>query len=133
MVETLLASLGVRSCPHPYRLLARCVVSVGQNPHFLCGEIISDISFEEDLLYPLPDLHFGHCVSMRSRRRVQAVSQISTVVIVGLARRSGARVVPTNRDKTLFDKVVTLRMWTGIGEVISPVLKRPLGEQPKRF
>ena len=81
----------------------------------------------------MPDLHFGHCVSMRSRHRAQAASQISTIVIVGLALRSGARVVPANRDKTLFDKVVTLRMWTGIGKVISPVLKRPLGEQPKRF
>jgi hypothetical protein len=54
---------------------------------------------------------------------------------VGLALRSGARVVLANRGKTPYDKVVTLRVWTGIGEVIPSAVKRveqELGEQPNR-
>jgi len=56
--------------------------------------------------------------------------------LVGLALRSGAQVVLTNQGKTPYDEVVTLRMWTGIGEVIPPAVervKRVLGEQPNRF
>jgi NAD-dependent SIR2 family protein deacetylase len=55
--------------------------------------------------------------------------------LVGLALRSGARVVLANRGKTPYDEVVTLRVWTGIGEVIPPAVKRverELGEQPNR-
>jgi NAD-dependent protein deacetylase/lipoamidase len=55
--------------------------------------------------------------------------------LVGLALRSGARVVLANRGKTPYDEVVTLRVWTGIGEVIPSAVKRverELGEQPNR-
>ena len=55
--------------------------------------------------------------------------------LVGLALRSGARVVLANQGKTPYDEAVTLRVWTGIGEVIPPAVKRvkrTLGEQPSR-
>jgi NAD-dependent deacetylase len=55
--------------------------------------------------------------------------------LVGLALRSGARVVLANQGRTPYDEVVTLRVWTGIGDVIPPAVervKRVLGEQPKR-
>jgi NAD-dependent SIR2 family protein deacetylase len=56
--------------------------------------------------------------------------------LVGLALRSGARVVLANQGKTPYDEVVTLRVWTGIGEMIPPAVhrvQRILGERPKRF
>ncbi len=52
--------------------------------------------------------------------------------LVGLALRSGARVVLVNRGKTPYDRTATLRVWTGIGEVLPPVVERvreALGEQ----
>jgi NAD-dependent deacetylase len=55
--------------------------------------------------------------------------------LVGLALRSGARVVLANRGKTPYDEAVTLRVWTGIGDVVPPVVervKRALGEQTNR-
>jgi NAD-dependent deacetylase len=55
--------------------------------------------------------------------------------LVGLALGSGARVVLANRGETPYDRAVTLRVWTGIGEVIPPAVervKRALGRQPKR-
>src|SRR5215210_5955572 len=55
--------------------------------------------------------------------------------LVGLALRCGARVVLINQGDTPYDEVVTLRVWTSIGDVIPPAverLKRVLGEQPNR-
>jgi NAD-dependent deacetylase len=55
--------------------------------------------------------------------------------LVGLALKSGARVVLVNEGKTPYDEVVTLRAWRGIGAVIPPAVervKRALGEQPRR-
>ena len=55
--------------------------------------------------------------------------------LVGLALRSGARVILANQGETPYDEVVTLRVWTGIGEVIPPaveLVKQVLGEQPGR-
>jgi NAD-dependent deacetylase len=55
--------------------------------------------------------------------------------LVGLALRSGARVVLANRGKTPYDEAVTLRVWTGIGDVVPPAVervKRALGEQTNR-
>jgi NAD-dependent protein deacetylase/lipoamidase len=52
--------------------------------------------------------------------------------LVGLALRSGARVVLVNRGKTPYDRTATLRVWTGIGEVLPPAVERvreALGEQ----
>jgi NAD-dependent deacetylase len=56
--------------------------------------------------------------------------------LVGLALRSGSRVVLVNEGKTPYDRVATLRLWAGIGEVIPPAVQRAkqtLGEQPSRF
>ena len=55
--------------------------------------------------------------------------------LAGLALRGGARVVLVNRGKTPYDDVVTLRAWTGIGDVFPPAVERVkwvLGEQPNR-
>jgi mono-ADP-ribosyltransferase sirtuin 6 len=52
--------------------------------------------------------------------------------LVGLALRSGARVVLVNRGKTPYDRAATLRVWAGIGEVIPPAVERvrwALGDQ----
>jgi NAD-dependent SIR2 family protein deacetylase len=54
--------------------------------------------------------------------------------LVGLALRSRAKVVLVNRGKTPYDRAVTLRVWTGIGEVIPPAVDRvkwTLEEQSK--
>ena len=53
--------------------------------------------------------------------------------LVGLALRSGARVILVNRGETPYDEAVTLRVWASIAEVIPPAverLRRSLGEQP---
>jgi NAD-dependent deacetylase len=55
--------------------------------------------------------------------------------LVGFALGSGARVVLVNRGKTPYDRAVTLRSWTGIGDVIPPAVeraKRALAGQPSR-
>jgi NAD-dependent deacetylase len=55
--------------------------------------------------------------------------------LVGLALKSGARVVLANQGKTPYDEAATLRVWTGIGEVIPPaveLVKRALEDRPKR-
>jgi NAD-dependent SIR2 family protein deacetylase len=44
--------------------------------------------------------------------------------LVGRALRSGARVVLVNKGKTPYDRKATLRVWTGIGEVIPPGVQR---------
>jgi NAD-dependent deacetylase len=44
--------------------------------------------------------------------------------LVGLALGSGARVVLVNQGETPYDEGVTLRAWTGIGEVIPPAVQR---------
>jgi NAD-dependent deacetylase len=48
----------------------------------------------------------------------------SAASLVGLALRSGARVVLVNEGKTPYDEVVTLRVWRGIGAVIPPAVER---------
>ncbi len=56
--------------------------------------------------------------------------------LVGLALRSGARVVLANRGETPYDAAVTLRAWTGIDDVLPSAVtqvERALGEQPNRF
>ena len=44
--------------------------------------------------------------------------------LVRLALRYGARVVLVNQGETPYDEVVTLRVWTGIGDVIPPAVER---------
>ena len=56
--------------------------------------------------------------------------------LVGLALRSGARVVLINEGKTPYDRAATLRVRTSISEVIPPAVeqvKQALGEQPHTF
>ena len=55
--------------------------------------------------------------------------------LVGLALGCGARVVLINRGQTPYDGAATLRVRTGIGEVIPPAVeraRRALGERPNR-
>ena len=50
--------------------------------------------------------------------------------LVGLALESGARVALVNQGETPYDDAVTLRVWTGIGDVLPPVVewvRRALG------
>src|SRR5215207_4594457 len=52
--------------------------------------------------------------------------------LVRQALKGGARVVLVNEGKTPYDRAATLRLWTGIGEVLPPAVeraKRVLGEQ----
>jgi mono-ADP-ribosyltransferase sirtuin 6 len=44
--------------------------------------------------------------------------------LVGLALKSGARVVLVNRGKTPYDRAATLRAWAGIGDVVPPAVER---------
>ncbi len=55
--------------------------------------------------------------------------------LVGLALGSGVRVVLDNQGEAHYDEVVTLRAWSGIGEVMPPTVERvkwALGKQPNR-
>jgi NAD-dependent SIR2 family protein deacetylase len=56
--------------------------------------------------------------------------------LVRQAIRSGARVILVNQGETPYDAAVTLRVWSGIGEVILPTVervKRAIGEQLNTF
>ena len=44
--------------------------------------------------------------------------------LVRQALKAGARVVLVNEGRTPYDRVATLRVWTGIGEVIPPAVER---------
>ena len=55
--------------------------------------------------------------------------------LVGLALGSGVWVVLDNQGEAPYDEVVTLRAWSGIGEVMPPAVERvkpALGKQPNR-
>ena len=54
---------------------------------------------------------------------------------MGLALRSGARVVLINRGETPYDEAATLRTWAGIGDVIPLAVervKRALEKRPSK-
>ena len=76
----------------------------------------------------LADQHARRCdlmLVLGSSLRVAPASGL-----VRLALGSGARAVLVNRGETPYDEVVTLGLWTGIGEVIPPAVdraKRTLG------
>jgi NAD-dependent deacetylase len=81
----------------------------------------------------LADQHVRRCDLMLVLGSSLVVNPAAS--LVGLALGSGARVVLANRGNTPYDRVVTLRVWTGIGDVIPPAVervKRVLGEQPNR-
>ncbi len=81
----------------------------------------------------LADHHARRCdlmLVLGSSLTVQPASSL-----VGLALRSGARVVLINRGGTPYDGAATLRVWAGIGEVIPPAVeraKRALGGRPSK-
>ena len=47
--------------------------------------------------------------------------------LVGLAARSGARVVLLNRGETPYDHVISMRLWEGISDVLPPAVERVKG------
>jgi NAD-dependent SIR2 family protein deacetylase len=101
------------------------------------GRLISSVVNFGD---PLPQREYALAEQHARRCDLMLVLGSSLLVqpaasLVGSALKSGARVVLVNRGKTPYDRAVTLRAWTGIGEVIPPAVeraKRALGEQPNR-
>jgi len=110
----------------------------GQPACAVCGSrlISSVVNFGD----PLPQRELALAEQRARHCDLMLVLGSSLVVepaasLVGLALRSGARVVLANQGKTPYDEAVTLRVWTGIGEVIPPAVeqvKRALGEQTNR-
>jgi NAD-dependent deacetylase len=111
---------------------------LGQPVCAVCGGrlISSVVNFGDPLPYKdlaLAEEHARHCDLMLVLGSSLVVTPAAS--LVGLALRSGARVVLANQGKTPYDEAVTLRVRTGIGEVIPPAVKRvkrTLGEQPSR-
>jgi NAD-dependent deacetylase len=70
----------------------------------------------------MADHHARHCdlmLVLGSSLMVQPAASL-----VGQALRSGARVVLVNQGKTPYDRAATLRVWTGISDVIPPAVER---------
>jgi NAD-dependent deacetylase len=81
--------------------------------------------------YELAERHARRCDLMLALG--SSLTVVPAASLVGFALGSGARVVLVNRGKTPYDRAVTLRAWTGIGEVIPLAVeraKRSLAEQP---
>jgi NAD-dependent SIR2 family protein deacetylase len=99
------------------------------------GRLVSSVVNFGD---PLPNKEFALAERHARRCDLMLVLGSSLVVnpaasLVGAALGSGARVVLVNRGETPYDRVVTLRAWTGIGDVIPTAVeraKRALGKQP---
>ena len=101
------------------------------------GRLVSSVVNFGDLMpqeeLRLAEEHARHCdlmLVLGSSLMVQPAASL-----VRLALGSGARVVLVNRDKTPYDRAATLRVWTGIGEVIPPAVelaRETLREQPSR-
>jgi NAD-dependent SIR2 family protein deacetylase len=110
----------------------------GQPTCVACGGrlVSSVVNFGDPLPqreYALAERHARHCDLMLALGSSLTVTPAAS--LVGLALGSGARVVLVNQGKTPYDRVATLRVWTGIGEVIPPAVeraKRALREQPNR-
>ena len=90
------------------------------------GRLVSSVVNFGDPLphreYELADHHARDCDLMLALGSSLAVQPASS--LVGIALRSGAHVALVNRGETPYDAVVTLRVWTGIGEVIPPAVER---------
>jgi NAD-dependent SIR2 family protein deacetylase len=105
----------------------------GQPACAACGGrlISSVVNFGDPLPYKeleLAEEHARRCDLMLVLGSSLMVEPAAS--LVGLALRSGARVVLVNQGKTPYDEAVALRVWTGIGEVIPPAVERTLGKQP---
>ena len=86
------------------------------------GRLISSVVNFGD---PLPEKELMLAAEHARRCALMLVLGSSLVVnpaasLVGLALRSGARVVLVNQGETPYDQVVTLRAWEGIGQVLPP-------------
>jgi NAD-dependent deacetylase len=110
----------------------------GQPACAACGGrlVSSVVNFGDPLPqreYELAEVHARRCdlmLVLGSSLLVQPAASL-----VGLAHKSGARIVLINRGKTPYDRAATLRVWTGIGEVIPPAVeltKRALVDTPNR-
>ena len=101
------------------------------------GRLVSSVVNFGDPLprreYELAERHARDCDLMLVLGSSLTVRPASS--LVGLALRSGVRVVLVNRSRTPYDGAATLRVWAGIGEVIPPAVeraKRTLEAQPGR-
>jgi NAD-dependent deacetylase len=99
----------------------------GQPACAVCGgRLISSVVNFGDLLphkeMALAEEHARNCDLMLALGSSLVVTPASS--LVGLALMSGARVVLANQGRTPYDEAVTLRVWTGIGEVIPPAVER---------
>jgi NAD-dependent SIR2 family protein deacetylase len=111
---------------------------VGQSACPACGgRIISSVVNFGDPLpqteWALADQHARHCDLLLALGSSLVVEPAAS--LVRLALRSGAWVVLVNQGETPYDGVVTLRVWSGIGEVIPPAVERvqsALEEQPDK-
>jgi NAD-dependent SIR2 family protein deacetylase len=110
----------------------------GQSACAACGGrlVSSVVNFGDPLPQrelELADQHARQCDLMLVLGSSLVVNPAAS--LVGLALSCGARVVLINRGKTPYDEAATLRIRTGIGEVIPPAVERviwALGEQPTR-
>ncbi len=111
----------------------------GQPACAYCGGrlVSSVVNFGDPLPrreYELAEHHARKCDLMLALGSSLAVRPASSRV--GMALRSGARVVLVNLGETPYDGVATLRVWAGIGEVLPPAVeraKRLFGkQQPER-
>jgi NAD-dependent protein deacetylase/lipoamidase len=110
----------------------------GQPTCAACGGrlVSSVVNFGDPLPHKeleLADQHARQCDLMLVLGSSLVVNPAAS--LVGLALSCGARVVLINRGETPYDGAATLRVRTGIGEVIPPAVERvkwALGEQPNR-
>jgi len=91
-----------------------------------CGRLISSVVNFGDRLpqeeLALADRHARRCDLMLVLGTSLMVQPAAS--LVGLALRAGARIVLVNQGKTPYDRAVTLRVWTGIGELLPPAVER---------
>ena len=89
------------------------------------GRLVSSVVNFGDPLpqreYELAEHHARRCDLMLALGSSLTVRPASS--LVGLALRSGARVVLVNRGETPYDAAATLRVWAGIGEVLPPAVE----------
>ena len=90
------------------------------------GRLVSSVVNFGD---PLPQREYGMAEGHARLCDLMLVLGSSLTVqpaasLVGLALRSGARVVLVNRGETPYDRAASLRVWRGIGEVIPPAVRR---------